>query len=878
MPPAIAAVHPIGGHRMRPVALDYSMCRGRPAKMRQRSLLVALLCAALVSISRCGAEASQDNARTGDVGEAHVGQNANEPVAGDNSDEAKARTGDKVLDKTSTGQSKSGEWEVSGNTFNTGFYSAQNREVIVSDSHDKGRSGVNSENREITHARSGYLIGNPAENKTRVDFESKLGSLMDLLMEKVTGSRLTLNALDRIDENCTQALLRWVVALRTMKPWALKMLDATGRPPSGLASGTIADLGQFNQCLKTIARDVSGLELFRGQYCSLFLKPTDLASMKRFAEKFAPDDPDEVTLDLQVFLESNQDVSHGLRIGVCVPSTCPSDDLSLLVNSVANDFGLTGSLRGCVVKDKPKLKTYEKVLMCSFSLLVSFVIVASALDVYLRKAGQKSSLAQSISAGATGFYIETFSAISNTERLLHVPGNEDMSTSQKKLAFFHGVRFISSCWIILGHGYLTIEPSATGELGRAMEFGRSWFWCLVGNAYPAVQTFLYMSGLLLAYNYLQFEQKKGTKLSLHHKIVILLLRRYIRVTAPLMFVLGCWLLVPLMFDGPLQAEHYGPFFETCQRNWWKVLLHINNLSDFFDMCLQHTWYVGVDWQIYMVICVIPILLAKRPRLALFISAALIGVTSTIVFLQAYVNSYQPVSLYTQPQISATMAMMKAIYYKPHAHVASYVVGVLMGYYLFVKEQLAGCGTTQTAMHKSAKVYRTTSIKKSVRYFGWVTSTGVALAVVFVPYKWFSGAPWDGLDSALYAGYSKFMWSVMLCWLTLVCANGYGGPVNAFLSWRPLVPLSRLTYGAYLIHSPLYLVRAGILRERFSIQHYHLVMEFFGCVTMAYLLAFLMYLVCEAPVARLEKLAFEGRRKPQRTRQPDGGSRVEGVRL
>lgn len=56
------------------------------------------------------------------------------------------------------------------------------------------------------------------------------------------------------------------------------------------------------------------------------------------------------------------------------------------------------------------------------------------------------------------------------------------------------------------------------------------------------------------------------------------------------------------------------------------------------------------------------------------------------------------------------------------------------------------------------------------------------------------------------------------------------------------------------------------------------MEFFGCVTMAYLLAFLMYLICEAPVARLEKLAFEGRRKPQRTRQPDGGSRVEGVRL
>lgn len=36
----------------------------------------------------------------------------------------------------------------------------------------------------------------------------------------------------------------------------------------------------------------------------------------------------------------------------------------------------------------------------------------------------------------------------------------------------------------------------------------------------------------------------------------------------------------------ISVEHYGSFFETCRRNWWKVLLHINNLSDFFDM----VWY------------------------------------------------------------------------------------------------------------------------------------------------------------------------------------------------------------------------------------------------------------------------------------------------
>lgn len=59
-----------------------------------------------------------------------------------------------------------------------------------------------------------------------------------------------------------------------------------------------------------------------------------------------------------------------------------------------------------------------------------------------------------------------------------------------------------------------------------------------------------------------------------------------------------------------------------------------------------------------------------------------------------------------------------------------------------------------------------------------------------------------------------------------------------------------------------------------------IMEFFGCLTMAYLLAFVLYLVCEAPVSRLEKLAFEGR--PQLPRReatkPTAEGNVEVVRL
>ncbi|KAH6947192.1 hypothetical protein HPB50_017505 [Hyalomma asiaticum] len=46
-----------------------------------------------------------------------------------------------------------------------------------------------------------------------------------------------------------------------------------GRPPAGIFEGTITDFGSFDQCLEVRAQDSWGDESFRGQYCSLFLKP-----------------------------------------------------------------------------------------------------------------------------------------------------------------------------------------------------------------------------------------------------------------------------------------------------------------------------------------------------------------------------------------------------------------------------------------------------------------------------------------------------------------------------------------------------------------------------------------------------------------------------
>ncbi|KAH9360573.1 hypothetical protein HPB48_012940 [Haemaphysalis longicornis] len=196
-------------------------------------------------------------------------------------------------------------------------------------------------------------------------------------------------------------------------------------------------------------------------------------------------------------------------------------------------------------------------------------------------------------------------------------------------------------------------------------------------------------------------------------------------------------------------------------------------------------------------------------------------------------------------------MMKFIYYRPYVHITSYAVGIMLGY--------------AVSAHAGLKLPRW------LRTALWALSTLLALLVVFGPFKWIRGDSWVGADAVLYAGFSKVAWALSLSWVSFACASGRGGFANRLLSWKPLIPLSRLSYGAYLIHSPLYLIRAGILRERLSLQHFNLVKDFFGCLTMSFLLAYLLYLLCEAPVASLEKLLLA-----PATRRVEAAAKKEGT--
>ncbi len=54
-------------------------------------------------------------------------------------------------------------------------------------------------------------------------------------------------------------------------------------------------------------------------------------------------------------------------------------------------------------------------------------------------------------------------------------------------------------------------------------------------------------------------------------------------------------------------------------------------------------------------------------------------------------------------------------------------------------------------------------------------------------------------SAAYNAFHRLAWGVALSWLIFACHHGYGGFVDAFLSWEAFIPLGRIAFNVYLFH-------------------------------------------------------------------------------
>lgn len=442
----------------------------------------------------------------------------------------------------------------------------------------------------------------------------------------------------------------------------------------------------------------------------------------------------------------------------------------------------------------------------------------------------------------------SFSAIKNTSRIM------DCSTpSSPQLGAANGIRVISMFWIILGHCNSFILP--TSRLGNPRvvfekHLAHPTFWGIL-NAVYAVDTFFYLSGLLLTY--LTLKQMTKTNGNLNWGLYYF--HRYWRITPLYMMVLAIWATLAVhMGTGPFKKELFVYAEESCRDYWWTNLLYISNLYPFpgklTDQCMGWGWYLSNDMQFFVISPFILILLNKfwKAGIGSIVVLLLVSFGSSAWVVYYWGLGFGNSGLYNnRTLVSPADPGDDILYGKPYARIPPYLVGMLLGYALYKLRN------------------REIKLNPCVNIFGWLFAAVLAFVIVYgvegtngdeQPPQWVS---------MVYNSLARFGFSLSLGWVTFACVTGNGGYINSFLSWSFWTPLARLTFGAYLIHPVIIFLVLTTKPTMFYWTYVELSVFFIGCVVISYAAAFILSLLIEQPAMNIEKALLGGVGKKQKTK-------------
>ncbi|XP_070565021.1 nose resistant to fluoxetine protein 6-like [Ptychodera flava] len=638
-----------------------------------------------------------------------------------------------------------------------------------------------------------------------------------------------------VSEKCANDTAKYLVDIVSEQMYALTMFDSVGKPPAGILEGNFQWIGSKKECLGVKGRDYANGTDFNGQYCQ--------ASFPLGTTFQYPD--------------------VALSYGLCVPDTCNDFEVLQMINLGLGLIPVAGLKASAVVcqEDQNELSTGAIVMIVVIGILLFLMAIGTLYDLAIPLINQNNgrfpipfSLQHDVREdeetltfrrmdsqkfhyhpGTLGQCLLAFSVLENGRKML------DTRQTAGTLAAIHGIRVLSMWWVILGHSYTSFLGIADNVLIVQDIMDRFTFQAIL-NATFSVDTFFFLSGLLVTYLTLR-ELTEGRKVNW----VMFYIHRFWRLTPMYMFVIFfTTYFLPYLGSGPYQPLVHD-LQEPCRKYWWTNLLYINNLvpwpADIEKQCFEVAWYLGNDMQFHVISPLLLLLLYKRPKignivLSVLLAACLgiragLGVHHDLTSKPAYMNT---------PQDNYTYFVMSPYYYtKPWTRICTYLIGMFVGYLL----------VTMSLRFK---------INKVINFLCWVAAWVIALAVLYGSYGTLHGVVLSRGVDIFYMTVCRVAWGVAIGWLTFACLTGYGGPINTILAWKAWIPISRLTYAAYLSH-PLVIQAYSDYAERLihltDLQQIYL---YIGNLVLSYCVALVLSLMTEAPMMRLEKVLLRKDKK------------------
>ncbi|ESP03045.1 hypothetical protein LOTGIDRAFT_230482 [Lottia gigantea] len=422
-----------------------------------------------------------------------------------------------------------------------------------------------------------------------------------------------------------------------------------------------------------------------------------------------------------------------------------------------------------------------------------------------------------------------FSVRENGRKLLNC------SSPPGSLGCLNGIRVLSMAWVILGH-YMSFCVRVIENKTDMINMSKTFWFQVILNGTLSVDTFFFLSGLLVSYLFIR-EVKKTRKISAK-QMGLFYFHRFWRLTPLYMIVIMIYTNIAKYFnEGPLEVPALEEMArDSCRKYWWTNLLYINNLykSGQNEMCMAWSWYLANDMQFYVLspLAIVPLALGYR----------VIGLLVIMCMVASQIISTGYIGWdIGDPSLFSPNAgrFFTELYVKPYVRIGVYAIGLLLGYVI-------------------NKIKGKQHIPKVVLFVGTLVAGTAGLLVNYLTYDQVIGdhTPWGPDSNITFQTLFRLVWALVLFWLIFVCVHGYGGFVNTILSWGAWIPLSRLTYAAYLIHLIVMASFTGNMRGFGYTNGFYIMNNYIGIFAITYAASFIISVVVEAPFLALEKVMLK----------------------
>lgn len=127
------------------------------------------------------------------------------------------------------------------------------------------------------------------------------------------------------------------------------------------------------------------------------------------------------------------------------------------------------------------------------------------------------------------------------------------------------------------------------------------------------------------------------------------------------------------------------------------------------------------------------------------------------------------------------------------------------------------------------------------------------------------------QAAIYSSLSRPLWACSLAWIIFASitkqASGPFRLAERLLSAKCFIPLSRLTYPAFLVHPIVMAVFYGSRQASFHFSHYLMLYLILGNIVITYACAFVLATLFELPLISVERLLSRRWLWPQQQQPP-----------